>query len=358
MPSLQTPPDLPLHLDEVTPQWLTGALSSLYPGIRIAAARRQGDRFGTSASARFDLTYAETAEHSGLPAAVYVKGGFADRWRKRAWMALQQEARFYAEVAPHVTLNIPRAYYCAINDAPQGIVILEDISDRGVRFGANLAPVTVDDVAAVLGEIARMHAEWWQSTRLPPYMEWGRAQRMFLKNCHRPTHWEEVIARKHGKLLVQAMVSPETAVRALETLWAIQDAKPRTFVHGDLHGGNIYYERDGRPGFLDWQLCFAGNYVHDMSWVIVTAFDVEQRRGHEASMIRHYLAELKRRRGEAPGFDEAWLAHRQNMAHAVTSYGALPHDNGPLEVMEGAAERAYHAALDLECLASLGLPGR
>jgi len=346
---------LPLHFDEVTPEWLTGALATTYSGVKVATASRDRDRFGTAASARFELTYADRAGHPDLPASVYVKGGFDDKWRQRVWQALQQEVRFYAEIAPDISLNIARCYFRGLNDAPQGVLVLEDLTRRGVRFGMNLARVSADDVAAVLEQVARMHADWWESPRLTPYMGWGEPQRVYLKWLYRPKHWEQLVARRHGELLTRALGNSETGLRSLERLWEIMDAAPKTLLHGDLHGGNIFYEADGRPGFLDWQLVFGGCWAHDMAWIIVTAFDVEQRRKHEKDMIRHYLAALKAHRGEAPSFDEAWLLHRQNMAHAIASYGAAPIDADVATIVENSALRAFQAAIDHDVLESLGL---
>ncbi|MDO8703328.1 MAG: phosphotransferase [Sulfuricaulis sp.] len=355
MNALLTAPNLPLHFDEVTPLWLTQALANSFPGVTVATAERDKDRFGTAASARFKLSYSDRAGHADLPSSVYVKGGFDDTWRKRVWQALHQEVRFYAEIASDITLNIPKCYFYGLNDAPQGVLVLEDLTQRGVRFGLNLAPATADNVAAVLEQVARMHAQWWESPRLAPYTSWGEPQRVYLKWLYRPKHWEELAARKHGELITQALGNSATAIRSLEKLWEIMDAKPKTLLHGDLHGGNIFYEQDGRPGFLDWQLVFAGNYMHDMAWIIVTGLDVAQRRKHEQDLVRHYLAALKAHRGEAPSFDEAWLAYRQNMAHAIASYGAAPHDADKTSVVEGSAERVLHAAVDHDVLASLGL---
>lgn len=90
---------LPLYLDDIGPDWLTYALQRDFPGVAIAAASRHGGHKGTSMSARFELVYAEWAGHDDLPDAVFVKGGFDDKWRKRVYQALQQEAEFYTDVA-------------------------------------------------------------------------------------------------------------------------------------------------------------------------------------------------------------------------------------------------------------------
>ena len=125
--------------------------------------------------------------------------------------------------------------------------------------------------------------------------------------------------------------------------------------HGDLHGGNIFYEPDGRPGFLDWQLCFAGTYSHDMAWIIVTALDVEQRRGHERDLVETYRDALRAAGGPAPAPDDMWAAYRRQTAHAVASYGAVPRDNGPVPVLEEAGLRAFSAAIDHDVLGALGI---
>ncbi len=352
---------LPLSLEEVTPQWLSRALGSSFPGVRVASVERDRERFGTAASARFGLSYADRAGHADLPASVYVKGGFDDKWRKRVWQALHQEVRFYAEIAPEIragkVLNLARCWFHALNDEPQGVLLLVDLTARGVRFGMNLARVSADDVASVLEQVACLHAQWWGSARLARLAGWGEPQRVYLKWSFRPRFWDELAARQHGELLVRALRDSATATQALERLWQIMDGTPKTLLHGDLHGGNVFYERDGRAGLLDWQLCFAGCWAHDMSWIITTAFDVEQRRAHEVDMIRHYLGALRARLGtrgdSAPSFDQAWLLHRQNMAHAAVSYGAAPSDADKPEIVHGSALRAFQAAVDHDVLQAL-----
>lgn len=350
--------DLPLHFEEVTPAWLTSALQGAFPGVVIDDATRDRSRFGTAASARFTLHYADRAGHEELPASIYVKGGFDDKWRERVWQALHQEVRFYAELASQVPVNLARCWFQGLNDAPQGVLVMEDITRRGVRFGMNLARVSADDVASVLEQAARMHAQWWGSPRLARLAGWGEPQRVYLRWSFRPKFWDELVQRPHGELLVRSLRDSGTALRGLQQLWQIMDAQPKTLLHGDLHGGNVFYERDGRAGFLDWQLVFAGCWAHDMSWIITTALDVEQRRTHEADLIRHYLGALRAQlgtRGEAPGFDQAWLLHRQNAVHAAVSYGAAPADADRPEIVNGAALRGFQAAVDHDVLGALGL---
>ena len=344
---------LPLSLDEVTAAWLTHALADSFPGVEVAAVGRDREFLGTAASVRLHLTYSPGSAPG--PASVHVKGGFDDTWRKRVWMALQQEVRFYNDFAPDVALNLPASYHAALDDSPQGILVMEDLAARGVSFGHNMLPVTPDHVATVLEQIATMHATWWGSPRLGAITEWSAPQRTFLKYLFRPSHWEVLASWANGDLLVDAVGSAENALAALGRLWEWCDAQPATLVHGDLHGGNIYYEPDGRPGFLDWQLCFAGTYSHDMAWIIVTALEPAQRRAHERELVQTYRDALRAAGGPAPALDDMWLAYRKQMAHAVASYGAVPRDNGPVPVLEEAGLRAFTAAIDHDVLGALGI---
>lgn len=353
--TLRTPETahLPLSLDEVTAEWLTHALAAQFPGAVVAGVRREREFFGTAASARLHLRYAPGSAPG--PSSVHVKGGFDDTWRKRVWMALQQEVRFYNDFAPDVALNLPRSYHAALDESPQGILVLEDLAARGVSFGQNLLPVTADHVASVLEEVATLHADWWGSPRLEAIRSWAQPQRTFLKYLFRPKHWELLADWTNGDLLVEAVGSANNAILALERLWAWCDEQPATLVHGDLHGGNIYYEPDGRPGFLDWQLTFGGTYSHDMAWIIVTALEPAQRRAHERELVQTYRDALRTAGGPAPALDDMWLAYRKQMAHAVASYGAVPRDNGPVPVLEEAGRRVFTAAIDHDVLGALGI---
>src|SRR5690606_32559684 len=116
--------------------WLSAALATSFPGACVGVVTRADERAGTSTSARFLLEYEHDGGHDALPGSVYVKGGFDPVMRRRVWQALVQEARFFAELAPDVPINIPCSYFTAYDEeVGQGIVVLEDMSTRGVEFG-------------------------------------------------------------------------------------------------------------------------------------------------------------------------------------------------------------------------------
>jgi Phosphotransferase enzyme family len=348
---------LPLTLDEVTPEWLTDALGTRFPGVEVTGSVRDAERAGTSTSARFVLTYGSDSGYADLPESVYVKGGFDAVMRRRVWSALIQEARFFSEFGDQVPVRIPLAYFAGVDDeARQGIVILEDMTVRGVRFGHATDHVTVDAVTEIVGELARLHARFWNAPQLSEYRAWADPQRSYLRYLCRPKHWDEVLQRPNADLLVEVLPTPSAALEALEKMWAINDTRVSTLVHGDCHGGNLFFETDGRPGFLDWQCTFAGAPAHDLGELLLTTLDVPARRDGERQIIQYYRDELVANGVEnAPSTDELFLSYRQNVMHNMISSVLNPYDMQTAEVTTITAGRTLHAAIDLDLLGALDL---
>ncbi|MBY8824343.1 phosphotransferase [Sphingomonas colocasiae] len=349
--------NLPRSFEAFTPDWFTWALSPRFAGVRVAELTRSGERVGTSASCRFEISYADTGSGEEPPASVYVKGGFTEAQLKRYWMVLQQEARFYNELAPEVPMNIPQHYFAQIDDAQQGITMLEDLGSRGVTFGY-WGRLSVDQVAALIEQFAAMHAQWLGDPRLPGLKGWEEPQRGFLKYLVRDKHWDELTSRVYGQRLVEAVPKPELIRVALDRMWGLNDAAPRTLVHGDAHGGNMFFEADGRPGTLDFQLCFGGSGMHDVSWLIVSGLSTEDRRAEEGRLLKAYRQAMIANGADMPDFDALWLTHRQQMAHAFVSGACEPIESGPLEMINAAAEVTIAAARDHDVLDALGVVRR
>src|SRR3546814_12687521 len=70
----------------------------------------------------------------------------------------------------------------------------------------------------------------------------------------------------------------------LRTQWKRSLEIPQCFSHGDAHLGNMFFEIDGRPGFLDWQAWQEGPYMHDVAYSIIGNLKVEDRRAAEKDM--------------------------------------------------------------------------
>jgi aminoglycoside phosphotransferase (APT) family kinase protein len=348
---------LPLTLDEVTPTWLTQALSTRFPGVDVVMAVRDSERAGTSTSARFSLAYRAGTAVPDAPATVYVKGGFDAVMRRRVWAALIQEARFFGELSADVPINVPVAYFAGIDEeARQGVLILEDMTTRNVHFGHATDHVSIATAAALVTDLARLHARFWDDPRLAGYRDWAEPQRAYLRYLCRQKHWDEVLERPNADLLVQVLPTPEAALDALERMWALNDARVPTLVHGDCHGGNLFFEADGSPGFLDWQCTFPGTGAHDLGELLLTTLDTDDRRRSERDLIGAYQQALVANGvANAPTAEDVFLSYRQNVMHNMVSSVLNPYDMQTAEVTTITAGRTLHAAIDLHLLDALDL---
>ena len=350
---------LPLSMDEVTPEWLTHGLQARFPGVRVASTTRQGERAGTSMSAQFNLVFDDRGGHADLPDSVYIKGGFDEVMRRRVWMGLIQEAQFFAEWASQMPVNIPLCHFADWDvEARQGVVILEDMAPRGVRFGYATDVLSVDDVARIIEGQAKYHARFWADPRLQDYRDWADPQRAFLRYLMRDKMWDQVEERPYAPLLNQLFSSRAQARACSARLWEINDAMTPTLVHGDCHSGNLFYEADGSPGFLDWQCVFPGVPGHDHNEMLCTTLTIEDRRRSERDLIKHYRAELVANGvKDAPTADELFFSYRQNIMHNVNSASWNPYDMQVPLVTDQSATRTLTAALDLDTVGALGLRG-
>lgn len=344
---------LPMSLDEVTPDWLNTALADAFPGADVKSVTRDQERAGTSTSARFNLEYNNRPD--GAPDAVYVKGGFDPDMRRRVWAALIQEARFYAELAPDIPATIPTVHFAGVDpENKQGVIVMEDMTARGVKFGHITQRIPVDKVAEILTGQAKIHAAFWKSDRLNDYVEWAEPAHLFVRYLFREKHWNACLEREYAPMMRELLPDRESTLALVEKLWKINAKGPRTLLHGDCHIGNLYFEADGTPGFMDWQCTFPGTPGHDHAEMMNSALTVEDRRDNEKDLIEHYRAKLiENGVKDAPSLDDMWLSYRQNQAHLIGFSVLNPYDMQTVEVTDAAAIRSLEAIRDLDTLKAL-----
>ncbi|MEO8298894.1 MAG: hypothetical protein ABI574_13915 [Burkholderiales bacterium] len=191
--------DLPLEFEDISCEWLSQALSQRYPGVEVISFTCDGEMHTTSSKARLRLMYNDVGQRAGLPAAMYIKGGFSPQVLKRVWGGLAIEVRFFAEIAPQIPVNIPRCYFAQIDEkSRQGIVLLEDLSARGATFAVPSRPLSPDRVAAMLELMAKFHGQWWNEPRLPQYAAFKEPMHSYMKWMLRRDWWDKVMDMPQG----------------------------------------------------------------------------------------------------------------------------------------------------------------
>jgi hypothetical protein len=332
---------IPATPDGLTPEFLTQVVQTLHAGVIVDAFdlvehKTYGEiMVSTSDRLRLRLTYSGDVPDS-LPTQVSVK-------LKRSIDAVlgelyDNEVQFYLRLRneqPAVT-PYPVGAVCD-KETALFYLLLEDLSLKNAKFPNATSATTVDQVKAVLDQMARLHAFYWNSPRLTGDLAWyqNHVDSSLAQRMRRTLHTTISSDMPHNPYKRERVAMLGTTVKELGGLYVrLEDHQAtltQTILHGDGHIGNSYLLPDGTAGLLDFQLTARGYWAHDVNYLIVTALDVEQRRASEAELVRHYLEQL-RANGvtSSPSWDEAWLEYRRGILWSfyvgwlttpITNYG-------------------------------------
>lgn len=308
---------IPRTADGVTAAFLTEALAARAPGAEVREAVVMERIRGASTKLRMRLDLNEAARSAGIPRRIIVKAGFEDH---SAGMdeVYRNEAHAYAYLVEGAGVNSVRCLFAGHDETGAAMVILEDLTLRGVTFMDLQKPLSFDLAARFLDELARLHAAWWGSPRLdaPETASWllpayGPYRDAILGKLLTPEHYAPFAAAPRGAATPVALKNLDRIRHAFYRLADFYAAAPHVISHGDAHLGNLYTDADGRAALLDWQPKRAP-WSNDVAYFLIGALDLPDRRRWEGALLHHYLARLAEHGVAAPGFDDAFLAYRRD----------------------------------------------
>ena len=316
---------LPHAVEEITPEWLTAALSPKAPGLKVKSCKVTGERHGFTSLIFVSMELNEAAAAAGIPNNIVIKGGFRSFARHYAH-SYAMEAYAYRDVWPRLTFNMPKTFFVDLELAnDQSIIIMEDLRDRGVTFGHGLKPQSYDLMAKRLSALAELHASTWDS---PEFGSGGkflgimpngvRMMRLHMEESgyiqrdgdmkgrgaaaklnptfFSPEGWATMFDEKmsQNSVVPEVFRDREWSHSAMLFNEEVCDTLPNCVLHGDTHLGNSFVEPDGAPGFLDSQVRRDPPYF-DVSYTITCGLDSYTRRRWERQLVGHYVAEMGRR---------------------------------------------------------------
>lgn len=284
-------------IDAISPGWLTRVLSAAGLTQATVLHVQTGPLPVASAAgelARLHLTY-EPVRPPG-PGTIIAKApgtGPAQRGMDAA-MGLSARERFvYAELAGALPVRLPRCYYAA-DPGRQEPMLLEDLG--ALRMGDQVAGLDRAGAERLIDALADLHAAFWESD--PPG---GDASPL--------VSWNDPAL---AAMLTQLVMSGVTALRQRYTgrvpepvLTAIEDAAPdwaavlrrcaegpQTFVHNDFRLDNIFFQPDGRPVIIDWQLAGRCRGTQDLAYLLSGSMATETLRQCWDQLVQRYQARL------------------------------------------------------------------
>jgi len=298
---------LPVTIEALTPEWLQSALRVMHPEITLRSARLLDVNRGTCTKIRFELDLDEAGKAAGIPERVILKGGFEPHSRMMPYMHAQ-EVHAYADVLPHTPLRFPGCYFAGFDaEARQGIVIMEDLVARGVRFCHPQRPETPEAVAERLKRLARHHAMAWDSPDIAPGGRFGWATNVFdsthFESLLTPDIWRSYVDSARGAAASVCFHDLGWMKQAVDAMGRLARRLPTVLIHGDTHLGNLYVDVDGEPGFFD-SLPHLAPAMYEVAYHVTGALDAPDRRRHERELVALYRDELMRKGVEAPSPDD------------------------------------------------------
>ncbi|HEY8386606.1 MAG TPA: phosphotransferase [Porticoccaceae bacterium] len=292
------------------PQWLSRVLAHLSGGRPVSSVELADVVKAMAAKVRVALTF------EGEPDKVYrlcIKGFLDfDLGADAGGITTLREADFYTRVAPCITMRTPPCAASVTDRAARRcVLIMSDMIAAGVHFYNALEPLTLDQVAETLDQLARLHAK----SELLRQNDWIPSRIDELTNQPPHISWEKIQALMHDDRrcgLPDRSVDARLLQQGMNVLAQENKRLPHTILHGDCHPGNVYSTAEGRMGFTDWQLVHRGHWALDVSYHIASVLPVDVAEQEERHLLDHYLEARRRHGSEAEDREAAWLAYRRS----------------------------------------------
>lgn len=221
----------------------------------------------------------------------------------------EREVRFYTELAPRTTVNLPRCYgVMGYRDQPASAVLLEDLS--GLTTLDQLTSAPVETVDHLRRQLTRLQAPFWED---PATASLGWLHRRLgvpipgiLERMSRS--WDG--ARDY---ITDGFEPEERQVIdrfvAVAGEWTQSLDGPYSLTHHDFRIDNMLFDGE-RAVVLDWQTVGWGVPMFDVAYLLGTSLDPQTRAAVERDQIRRHVADIAAL-GVQWDDEAAWAAYRR-----------------------------------------------
>jgi hypothetical protein len=348
--------DTPRVLADVTLGWLSGAL-----GIALDAITVEQIAAGEGFMGQLARVTMQSLD-AGCPSSVIVKlptvdpGGVFIGQMMRVW---EREHCFYRDVAPHMTIRVPRAL---VNIAEPPCLVLEDLAPAVP--GDHLAGATLDQAERSIDLLASHHAAWFQHPMLST-LSWmpglDDPSLLTLPNTF-AMGWPLFLERFGGELPARCLRWCEQFVQDLPRWIATHFDDPITLTHGDFRLDNLFFLDDGSVAVIDWQLCMRSPGQADLVYFCANNLTVEMRRAYERALVQRYVTGLHAAGvpEHAVTVDGVWRGYLEGLVFYAVSFGASlltidPANARGAALFDALVRRTFAAVDDLDAGTAIGL---
>ena len=210
----------------------------------------------------------------------------------------ERECLYYRRLARHARIRSPALLYGDFDDdTHRFVLVLEDLRDLEVPV--QVAGVSAGRARLAVREIAKLHGQFWGAVDSPALSgcsdvlgpKFRRFMQIACLLCL-PAVFERFgdSFSLYTRRLVEALGPRITAY------YAAVAAGPRTFVHGDYRGENMFFGPEvggasaggasaGDFALVDWQGCGLGAGLYDVAYFLGTSVVPGDRRRIEREAL-------------------------------------------------------------------------
>lgn len=282
-------------------QWLGELMANKYPGLVAESLVITNILDSHTTKVFVDVTWNSVGKTAKLPEKLVIKTNWSGDFDNVDICAL--EARCYHFLTEKMIVPTTKCYYADWDDngSGEGIIILEDMTDKGGRFATSSDVNSLDDLELAMRDIARLHGGLWDSpliseqaapwlpTSMKVPVDYDQLRIMWRwlpQNLENPEF--RAIAPK------RFLDKPEILHTAYDNLTAFELAStdPYCVILGDCHQGNTYVLPSGERQWLDFQLVRRGRPWRDLTYFLIGMMSIEDRRSHHKDLLAIYREEL------------------------------------------------------------------
>jgi aminoglycoside/choline kinase family phosphotransferase len=351
---------IPKTVAGIDSQWLTEALGTRLPGLKVDSAEIRESLGGACTKLRVSVR----TNLADFPPSIIVKGCFEEHNQQvMPWMQCI-ESSVYDKVVPYLNgVGAARCFFAQGDQHRGSALILEDLDVSGARCLRAQEPIEDYDLAVSFVEsLAVLHARWWNTPELAEegcfgWLPGPRSPKLLefrIQRLSDAIFMGECLARPRAAAIPIELHDRARLLEACHAMFSLAQKEPIVLAHGDPHLSNLFVTADGRPGFLDWT-CLRVPWVYDLAYFIIGCLDVCDRRRWERPLLEHYLSEISSHSLDAPTFDEAWLDYRQWAAWGLTNWLINSTDYHSEASITAVASRFGHAVAEHGSLDLLGV---
>lgn len=280
--------NVPTSIEQLTPTWLTAALSSSGANRRVRDVAATPIGTGQIGSTyRMTIRYDE-ADAAAPPVLIAKMAAGDEAARQRVSAGYQKEVGFYSELAATVDVRTPRCWYSSISDDNTNFVLLLDDVHPSVP-GVQAAGCTRGQAVSSITNLAALHAPRWNDAAVlaVPYLPSGGAEAGIFMQALLTAATEEFVDRYHDRLIAADVDTLRESALAMSS-WYVSRPAPFTIIHGDYRLDNLMFGPGDVVTALDWQTVSVGPPCRDLAYFLGTSLEPELRQLHEHELVVGY----------------------------------------------------------------------